>query len=438
LRRTKKLMISTAVVVMFCSIILNLVLLNYFSDPAYAGRVSISFDELNLVKDVLNLVRNHYVEGKVVQDKNLVHGAIEGIIAKLDDPYSRFMPPKNYQDMQEDTRGSFGGLGMVLGMKNHRLTIISPIVNTPAYRAGIQAGDVIVKVDDKDVTEMALEDVVKILRGAPDSKVKVSIYREGRKRLLPFDLVREEIKVPSIRAAMIDNDIGYAYLSSFTARSAQELEQAVTEFEKRGMKGFILDLRHNPGGLLEAAVNVGRTFLSNSRIVTVKSRTGDEVPYSAYANRHGNFPLIVLIDNGSASASEIVSGAVKDNKRGILVGVKSFGKGSVQTVMRLADQSAMALTTAYYYTPSGICIHKVGVDPDIEVPLGPLSDDELKELRDTRTKFMNDSIGGKDDEFMEVSKHDRQLKRAIDILKGWSVFSKQILGKEGAEATSNN
>lgn len=437
MKRSRKLMISTAMAVMFCSFLLNLFMLNYFSGPAFGGRVAISFDELNLVKDALNLVRTHYVEEKVIKDNNLIYGAIEGIISKLGDPYSRFMPPVNYQDMQEDTRGSFGGLGMVLGMKNDRLSVISPIVNTPAYRANVQAGDVIVKVDDKDVTAMSLSDVVKILRGEPGSKVKVTMFREGQKNLLNFDLIREEIKVPSVRSAMIDEEIGYAYLSQFTALSAEELDEAVTRFEKRGMKGFILDLRHNPGGLLEAAVNVGRIFLSNSRIVTVKSRTGEETPYSAYQGRHGNFPLVVLIDDGSASASEIVSGAVKDNKRGILLGVKSFGKGSVQTVMKLADQSAMALTTAYYYTPSGVNIHKVGIEPDINVPLGPLNDEQMKELRDNRSEFMNDMVGTGENQFMKLSPHDRQLQRAIDILKGWSVFAEKLLKKDEVAADPN-
>jgi carboxyl-terminal processing protease len=439
-QRSNKLIISTAVVVLFCSFGLNILLINLSSDRAFAGKISISFDELNLVKDALHLIRNHYVDGAKVEKENLLYGAIDGMIAKLDDPYSRFMPPKGYKDMQEETRGSFGGLGMMLGDKNKKITVISPIVDTPAFRAGIQAGDFIVKVDDKDVTAMSVEDIVKILRGVPGTKVKVSIYREGMKHLLDYNLVREEIKVPAVKAQMIDEEIGYATMSSFTQRAAEELDGWIGKFEEKGMKAFILDLRHNPGGLLEAAVNVGRLFLTGTRIVTIKARTGEETPYSAYTAKFRKFPLIVLIDNGSASASEIVAGAVKDTKRGILLGQKSFGKGSVQTVMQLSDGSARAITTAYYYTPGGTCIHKVGIEPDIKVELPKLDEAQAKEFREERSKFMNESVSGTTDpkkpNFMKVSKYDTQLSRAVDILKSSVVFYDKLLQKQGDSAAS--
>ncbi|MBI4864609.1 MAG: S41 family peptidase [Candidatus Riflebacteria bacterium] len=430
MQRSNKVIISTAMVVLVCSFALNLVLINASSDQAFAGRISISFDELNLVKDALTCIRSNYVDTAQLEKANLLHGAIEGMIAKLEDPYSRFMPPKNYKDMQEDTRGSFGGLGMMLGEKNKRLTVISPIVDTPAYRAGILAGDFIVKVDDKDVSGMPVEDVVKILRGVPGTKVKVSIYREGLKNLLDFVLTREEIKVPSVRAQMIDKEIGYAYLPSFSQPVGRDLDAAIAKFLERGMKAFILDLRHNPGGLLEAAVNVGRIFLPSGRIVSVKARTGDETPYTTSGSKYPSFPLIVLIDRGSASASEIVAGAIKDHKRGILLGEKSFGKGSVQTVMPMADGSAMALTTARYYTPGGTCIHNVGIQPDIKIELPTLTPEQAKEFRDERTKFMNESLGGFDPTrttFMHVSKFDVQLTHAVDILKSSSVFHQKLL-----------
>ena len=440
MNRSHKFVFSTAVVVLFCSFLLNLFMLNLTSEKAYAGKILISFDELNLVKEALNLIRNHYVDGAKVEKENLLYGAIDGMIAKLEDPYSRFMPPKNYNDMKEDTRGSFGGLGMMLGEKNKRLAVISPIVETPAYRAGIQAGDYIVKVDDKDVSGMSVEDVVKILRGMPGTKVKISIFRDGMKHLLDYNLVREEIKVPALKAQMIDEEIGYASLSSFTQRAPDEIDAALEKFEKRGMKAFILDLRHNPGGLLEAAVNIGRLFLTGTRIVTIKARTGEETPYSAYTAKYRRFPLIVLIDSGSASASEIVAGAVKDTKRGILLGQKSFGKGSVQTVMQLSDGSAMAITTAYYYTPGGTCIHKIGIEPDIKVELPKLDDAQAKEFRDERSKFMNDSVSGASDaskaQFMKVSKYDTQLMRAIDILKSSVVFNDKLLQQKGAAASA--
>jgi carboxyl-terminal processing protease len=271
----------------------------------------------------------------------------------------------------------------------------------------------------------------------PGTKVKVSIFREGMKHLLDYNLVREEIKVPTVRAQMIDEEIGYASVASFTQRVAEELDTAIGRFQERGMKAFILDLRHNPGGLLESAVNVGRLFLTGTRIVTIKARTGEETPYSAYTAKYKKFPLIVLIDNGSASASEIVAGAVKDTKRGILLGQKSFGKGSVQTVMQLSDGSAMAVTTAYYYTPGGTCIHKVGIDPDIKVELPKLEEAQAKEFRDERSKFMNESVSGADlkkPTYMHVSKHDTQLSRAVDILKSSVVFYDKLLQSKGTEA----
>lgn len=438
MQRSSKLIISTTMAALFCSLVFNLLIINASSDRAFAGRISISFDELNLVKDALNLIRSHYVDTAKLEKENLVHGAIEGMISKLEDPYSRLMPPKNYKDMQEDTKGSFGGVGMMLGEKNKRLTVIAPIINTPAFKAGIQAGDFIVKIDDKEVSGLPIEDVVKILRGAPGTKVKVSIYREGAKNLQDFVLVREEIKVPAVKAQMIDKEIAYTYLSSFTQRAAEELESAISGFEEKGMKSLILDLRHNPGGLLEAAVNVGRIFLSNSRIVTVKTRTGEETPYSAYSCRHRKFPLIILVDGGSASASEIVAGAIRDNKRGILLGQKTFGKGSVQTVLPLSDGSAMALTTAYYYTPGGTCIHKVGIEPDIKVEIQKLTEEQSKEFREERSKFLNGAVTGTGPNrpaYMKVSPYDTQLSRAVDILKSSGIFYEKLLNGKANEAT---
>jgi carboxyl-terminal processing protease len=433
-KRQDKLIVSTTVVVLFVSFTLNLLLINLASDRAFAGKLPLSFDELQLVKEAMILIRGHYVDAQKVDKDKLLHGAIEGMIGKLEDPYSRFMPPKIYKDMKEDTRGSFGGLGMQLGEKNKRLTVISPIVNTPAYRAGILAGDYIVKVDDKDVTGMSVDDVVKILRGVPGTRVKVTIYREGHRGLKEFPLVREEIHVLAVRAQMIDGEIGYALMTSFTQQAHEELEKSLSQFLERGMKAFILDLRHNPGGLLEAAVNVSRLFLSNCRIVTIKSRSGDETPYQAYgATFPGRFPLVILVDSGSASASEIVAGAVRDNKRGILLGQKTFGKGSVQTVLELADKSALALTTAYYYTPGGTCIHKLGVEPDIKVDLPKLDEQQAKEFRELRSKFMTDTLSGLDAKtpaFMKISTHDTQLARAVDILKSSVVFYDKLLERK--------
>jgi len=338
------------------------------------------FKSLDLIKKVLEIIKSDYVDENIDEQK-LIYGAIEGMLKKLDDPYTRFMEPKSFKEMQVETQGEFGGLGIVISIKDRMLTVISPIDDTPAARAGILAGDMIIKIDGKDVIDIALHDAVKLLRGPVGSKVVISILREGERDSKDYELEREIIKLPSVKYWVIAPNIGYIRLTQFIQTSSEDLEKAMIELEKNGAGSIILDLRNNPGGLLTSAVEVGRKFIPKGDIVSIKGRDGEENTYSSFFKYHPMLPLIVLINEGSASASEIVAGAIKDNKRGLLLGKKSFGKGSVQTVISLNDGSAMALTTALYYTPSGVNIHKSGITPDIEVELPKLDESKQEEIR---------------------------------------------------------
>lgn len=419
------------------------------------------FKSLDLIRKVLELIKSDYVEENLDEQK-LIYGAIEGMLKKLDDPYTRFMEPKVYKEMQVETHGEFGGLGIVISIKDRMLTVVSPIDDTPAARAGILAGDMIIKIDGKDVIDIALHDAVKLLRGPIGTKVTITVLREGQKDTQDYEIERQIIKLPSVKYWVIKPHIGYIRLTQFIQTSSEDLEKALIDLERNGARSIILDLRNNPGGLLNSAVEVGRKFIPKGDIVSIRGRDGEENTYSSFFKYHPLLPLIVLINEGSASASEIVAGAVKDNKRGLLLGKKSFGKGSVQTVISLNDGSAMALTTALYYTPSGVNIHKTGIQPDIEVDLPKIEKEQQEEIKTAVEKDQEylmklsnssdtvelssgtiiihkdnnasetyklsgfveppDSLSrGKLQEFV-INPYDSQLQRAVDILKSAEVF----------------
>ena len=307
------------------------------------------------------------------------------------------------------------------GSRVGRLTVIAPIPKTPAFDAGVRAGDIVWKVDGNTTKGMTVNDAVKLLRGPKGSSVTISVARKGAKKLIDYTLTRDVIKVSSVRAKRISPTIGYAHITSFIQTTGRDLEEALEKMMKQGeLEGLVLDLRNNPGGLLTASLEVSRLFLEDERIVSIKGRRGGEVVYEGEGRPTTRVPIVVLINRGSASASEIVSGALKDNKRAILMGTRSFGKGSVQTVLPLQGGSALALTTAYYYTPSGVCIHKKGIHPDIEVPMPRLTDEELVEFRTQREKELEET---EDDEFLSVSPYDAQLRRAVDLLDSYQVMS---------------
>ena len=328
------------------------------------------YEQVELLSSAITIVQEDYVEE--LEPKKLVYGALEGLLSSLDG-YSQFMDPDSVKEMQIDTKGEFGGLGIEIGIRDGILTVIAPIDGTPADRAGLKAKDRIVKIDDELTRDIKLTDAVKKLRGRPGTKVDIKVLREDENRLLDFTITRSIIKIKSIKfAKMLDGEIGYMKLVEFQENTSEEVDEKIRGLKKEGMKGFILDLRNNPGGLLETAYKVSDKFLPEGKtVVSLEGRIHEQnkVYKSTGKNNYTDFPMVVLVNGGSASASEIVAGALQDNKRGIILGTKTFGKGSVQTVISLKDGSAVRLTTAAYHTPSGRIISNEGIIPDTEVKL---------------------------------------------------------------------
>lgn len=412
------------------------------------GRLSIGsvnaegegYEQLRVFTEALSIIKRSYVED--VNPKTLIYGAIRGMMSALD-PHSGFMTPESYKDMRADTKGEFGGVGIQIGMKENILTVIAPIEDTPAYKAGIQAGDKIVKINNEITRDMGLNDAVGKMRGPRGSTVTLTIMREGWKEFKDFPIVRDVIKVKSVKYKVIEKNIGYVKLSQFQERSAAELEDALSDLEKKGVTSIILDLRNNPGGLLNSAVDVSEQFLQAGKLVVfIKGRTGDKIEYMTEAEKSSNgnkekprlfttIPMVVLVNQGSASASEIVAGALKDWNRAVIVGVQTFGKGSVQSVIPLSDGSGLRITTARYYTPKGISIQSTGITPDIVVKQeikGQGKEIPVVREKDLERHLKNDQTEEKPKEPeemvpLEVSeKDDVQLQRAIDLLKSWKVF----------------
>lgn len=397
-----------------------------------------SYEDLRVFAEALSMVQKNYVEETKTRD--LVYGAIKGMLSELD-PHTNFMPPEMYKEMQVDTKGEFGGLGIQISVKDKKLVVIAPIEDTPAWRAGIKAGDHIFKIDDELTKDLTLEDAVKKMRGPKDTKVTLTIVREGEQKPLEFTIVRDIIKIKSVKHKMMGDDIGYIRLTQFQERTGNDLENALKDLEKQNMKSLILDLRNNPGGLLKVAVQVSELFLKEGNlIVSVKGRDGEKEEYLSSSSKvREEYPIVVLVNEGSASASEIVAGALQDWGRGIVLGTQTFGKGSVQTVFTLSDGSGMRLTTAKYYTPKGISIQNTGITPDIVVkPVKKGIEVERKAIRekDLKKHLENETVpleeekqnGGSEEDQERVpgeeivEEEDIQLQRAVDLLKGWKIF----------------
>jgi carboxyl-terminal processing protease len=339
------------------------------ADPkAPGGDKSELYQQLNLFGDVLERVRRDYVEP--VDEKTLIENAINGMLSALD-PHSSYMNPKTYKDMQIQTKGEFGGLGIEVTMENGVIKVVSPIDDTPASKAGLQSGDLIFALDGEPVQGMTLQDAVEKMRGKVGTPIKISV-RRGTKDPFDVTLTRETIKVKAVRYHLEGGDIGYIRVTSFTEQSTSGVLDAVEKLKKEAgnkLKGYILDLRNNPGGLLDQAIAMSDAFLDKGEIVSVKARKSEDVQrWNAKPGDVANgLPIVVLMNGGSASASEIVAGALQDHKRAIILGTRSFGKGSVQTIMQVTGGGAIRLTTALYFTPSGRSIQKEGIKPDIEV-----------------------------------------------------------------------
>jgi len=399
------------------------------------GHASESYEELKIFAEVLTQVKKHYVEETPTKD--LVHGAVRGMLATLD-PHSSYMTADMYKEMQVETRGEFGGLGIQIGVKDHRITVIAPIEETPAYAAGIEAGDIIIKVDDTPTKELTLMEAVQKMRGPKGTKVTLTVERESSKTPLQFTLIRDTIKIQSVRSRVLDERIGYIRISQFQESTAEDLGETLTELNEKKVQGLILDLRNNPGGLLSAAVGVSEQFLESDKlVVSIKGRDGQKDEYRArLQSEHYEYPMIILVNQGSASASEIVAAAMQDWGKAVVIGMTTFGKGSVQTILPLSDGSGLRLTTAKYYTPRGESIHNVGVKPDIEVepkpitvakepssPTGKAGEDAAaaEAVKTDNDEPQEEKRDVKDIE-AEFMKKDVQLQKAIELLKTWKVF----------------
>jgi carboxyl-terminal processing protease len=399
------------------------------------------YEDLKVFTDVLGLLQKEYVEE--THSKDLVYGAIKGMLETLD-PHSAFMPPNVYKEMQEETKGRFEGLGIEITVKDGVLTVVSPIEDTPAFRAGIQAGDQIQKIDGELTKNLTLMDSVKRLRGPKGTKVTITIMREGFSKPREFTLARDVIPIRSVRYELKEKQYGYIRLTQFQEKTEGEFDKAIKalESESRGaIKGLILDLRNNPGGLLDQAVKVADRFIESGLVVSMEGRREDQ-KMRFYAHPQGTmarYPLVVLVNGGSASGSEIVAGAIQDHGRGILVGTQTFGKGSVQTIFPMKDGSGLRLTTARYYTPNGRSIQAKGIIPDIIVsaalpeeektvpPLKPPTEKDLeRHLIDNKEKEKTKKEEVKD---KEKKPADPQLERALELLKSWEIFKSIVKGK---------
>lgn len=424
-----------------CLVILGSFLLNGRHDSVRAGTDDV-YKNLEIFAEVLREVEKSYVEPKDAQ--TLIYGAIKGMVGSLD-PHSSFMTREEHQELMQETQGSFMGIGVEITLKDDVLTVVSPIEGTPAYDAGLQAGDKIIKVEDKFTKDMTLTEAVKMIRGPRGTEVHLTIIREGEKAPMEFAIKRDIIPLKSVKTFKLSPDIGYARVSNFQSKTAEELSQALDGLEEKGeLKGLILDLRNNPGGLLSQAIDVSDLFLDSGFIVTTKGRISAQ-NIEASAHRDGQprlYPIAVLVNGGSASAAEIVAGALQDNGRALVVGTRTFGKGSVQTILPLSDGSGLRLTTSLYYTPNGRSIQSSGIVPDVEVPFVRSDEEHNKEdpsltMReedleghlpsekpDAAEGPAKDSKDPGEDAGQVLLEKDNQVRYALDLLKSWNVFSK--------------
>jgi carboxyl-terminal processing protease len=396
-------------------------------DPAAIVPVDpTAYEQLSVFARALQLVKQDFVDASKVGYKELVYAALRGVLSSLD-PHCQFLDPKEYKSVQEDTRGRFSGVGLVVSHKDGKLVVVTPMEGGPGLRAGILSGDVILKVDDRLTEKFGANEVASLLRGDTGKAVKLTLYRPQTKQTIELEVVREAIQVATVRDAKIlaaqdpvGTKVGYVRISQFSVPTAAELSKALDELEKQGMQALVLDLRHNPGGVLESAVDVAGEFLpAESLVVSTEGRLASQ--RREYRTQSGSksrpaYPLAVLVNHGSASAAEIVAGALRDLKRAVLVGETTFGKGSVQSVVPLQDGSALRLTTAKYYTPGKQVIHERGVEPTIRSVMGPEQERllALQRREDPLTER----------EVREVAEfRDPQLERAVDTLRAVVIYA---------------
>ena len=404
-----------------------------------------AYKNIEVFSEVLRKIEKSYVES--AEPRNLIYGAIKGMVQTLD-PHSSFMSPDEYKEFMVQTEGSFPGVGIVITIKDNVLTVVSPIEGTPAYEVGIKAGDEIIMVEGKPIKGLSIMEAVKLIRGPKGSKVKLTIRRKGLEEPIDFLITRDVIPIKTVRLFLLPYDIGYIRISNFQGNTGLELSKVLKEIRKeKELKGLILDLRNNGGGLFSAALEVADEFLDSGVIVSIKGRDTKEEKSIAHENmKPSKFPMIVLVNEGSASASEIVAGALQDNKRALIMGSTTFGKGSVQTLFPLSDGSGLSLTTAMYFTPSGRSIQASGIEPDIKIDFvqpeeKPKAENHSvissvireKDLEGHIEREMPESERDKEkeedilpDEEAHIQKmidNDNQLRAAMQTLKSWNIFT---------------
>ncbi len=427
---------------------LVLILIIFISLPGSLSQVQAgdenTYKTLKLFTEVLEELEKNYVDE--VDGEELIHNAIKGMVGNLD-PHSSFMPPEAFHDLQDDTKGEFSGIGIVITMKEGILTVVSPIEGTPAYKAGIQPGDIIIKIDDLSTKDMALWEAVGKMRGPRHKEVMITVIREGETSPLVFSLKRDLIPMTSVRSAVLKPGYGYLRVTNFRMNTIDDMEKHLEKLEANndGLKGLIIDLRDNPGGLLDQAIKISDLFLDQGSIVSIKGRLEKNTQvFNAYPGEEDrDYPIVVLINGGSASASEIVAGALQDHSRALILGTPSFGKGSVQTVHPLKNGFGIKYTIARYYTPNGRSIQAKGIQPDIEVEFEIIQKKERKASifdRMMKEKDLKNSLKPEESDKEKVKKKnegksrqildaeqlvkDAQVKRALDILVSYGVFSK--------------
>lgn len=406
---------------------------------------TLPLESLRTFTEIFAKIKNDYVEP--IEDKDLLENAIRGMLAGLD-PHSAYLVPEDYKELQAGTSGEFGGLGIEVGMEDGFVKVISPIDDTPAYHAGVKAGDLVIRLDDTPVKGMALSDAVKIMRGKPGTDIVLTIVRDGEDRSLNITITRAVIRVTSVKSRMLEPGYGYVRISQFQSRTGENLREALAKLEDEAdgsLKGLVLDLRNNPGGVLSAAVSVSDAFLTEGIIVYTEGRLDDaKLKFNAKpTDILDGAPLVVLVNGGSASASEIVAGALQDHQRAVIMGQKTFGKGSVQTILPMDNGSALKLTTAKYYTPSGVSIQATGISPDIELENLKLADTDAPatsrikeanlarhlpgdaERKNKTDKGSDEAKNGKTDkDQLPLARRDYAVYEALNLLKGLDILQR--------------
>ena len=396
------------------------------------------YENIEIFAEVLREIEKNYVEER--EPRDLIYGAIKGMVRSLD-PHSAFMDKDEYKELMIETKGSFSGVGIEITIKDDMLTVVSPIEGTPAYAAGIQAGDRIIKIEGKTTKDMSMFEAVKNIRGPKGTSVTLTIVREGVEKPMDFAITRDVIPLKSVKGFLLEPEIGYLRISNFQSTTVPDMSSSLNALEEgRNLQGLILDLRNNPGGLLAQAVKVADLFLDSGVIVSTKGRDNSQtMSMSAHKNEtERDYPVIVLVNGGSASAAEIVAGALQDNKRALILGSRTFGKGSVQTILPLSNGAGLRLTTARYYTPNGDSIQLSGIKPDIELEYAPPEDKEDKRPHIIREEDLKNHMpnGKADEQKLEEEKSEdekraemllkkyNQVRHALQLLKTWNIFSR--------------